>query len=140
MPTRRGTLYGMLSCLLLYASEQSSAGKLFEWRDKDGTRQFSDRAPAGLPFSERSFSSISGTPGSEIEPGIRKAEHILLENARHQLLEINRERQALAQQTEQRNDRCRQARIRYHEVIHRTGTAGSSDFRTYRRKMNESCD
>jgi hypothetical protein len=140
MPSPRDTLYGMLCCLLLLTSEQSSAGKLFEWIDNNGAPHFSDRAPVGLPFAEKSFSSALRTPESGNEPGIREAERILLENVQRQHLEIDRAKQAVAQQVEQRKVRCKQARALYHQAIHRPGTAGSNDFRMYRQKMNEACD
>lgn len=129
-----------LFCLLLLSCEQSCAGRLFEWVDNNGATHFSDRAPRGLPFAEKTIRSSSGTAQPGNESGIRNAERILLKNARRHDSEIARARQSAAQQFEERKSRCRQARARYHETIHRPGSAGNSDFRTHRRKMNEACD
>lgn len=139
MSSRQGT-FATLFCLLLLTGEQSSAGRLFEWVDNNGATHFSDRAPLGLPFVEKTIRSASGTARPGNETGIRKAERILLKNAQRQDSEIERARQAAEQQLEERKSRCRQARTRYHETIHRPGSAGDSDFRPYRRKMNAACD
>jgi hypothetical protein len=139
MPSQQG-LFTMLFCLQFLASEPASAGSIFEWKDKNGAMHFSDHAPVGLPFTEKATRPASSATGPVNETGIRKAERILLENVRRQRLEIERARQALAQQYEQRQFQCSQERTRYHEMIHRPGSAGSGDFRIQRRKMNESCD
>jgi hypothetical protein len=132
----RATLF----CLLLLVCEQSSAGKLFEWVDSNGTTHFSDRAPVGLPFAEKTARSTSGAAQPGYEAGIRKAERALLNNAQRQISEIERAKQAAAQQVEQRKSRCRQARSRYQEAIHRPRSAGSGDYKAYRLKMKEVCD
>lgn len=129
-----------LFCLLLLAGEQSSAGKLFEWVDSNGTTHFSDRAPVRLPFAEKTVRSSSGTARPGIEAGIRKAERALLKNAHREVYEIDRAKQAAALQVEQRKSRCRQARNSFQEAIHRPRSAGGSDYKTYRRKMKEVCD
>lgn len=139
MSSRQGTLSTLLG-LLLMAGGQTSAGRLFEWVDHNGATHFSDHAPPGLPFAEKTIRPASGSasPGNEV--GIREAERILLKNSQQQDSEVERARQAAAQQLEERKSRCRQARKRYHETIHQPGSAGVSDFRTPRRKMIEACD
>jgi len=139
MSFRQGT-FATLIGLLLLTGKQSTAGKLFEWVDNNGVEHFSDRAPLGLPFAEKTIRSASGSEPSGNETGIRRAERLLLKDAQRQDSEIERARQAAAQKLEEHKTRCRQARIRYHETIHRPGSAVESDFRTYRRKMNEACD
>jgi hypothetical protein len=133
-------LLATLFCLVLLVCEQSSAGKLFEWVDSNGTTHFSDRAPIGLPFAEKTARSTSGAARPGNEAGIRKAERALLKNAQRQIADIERAKQAAAQQVEQRKSRCRQARSRYQEVIHRPRSAGGGDYKVYRRMMKEVCD
>lgn len=126
-------------CLLLICGK-SSAGKLFEWVDSSGATHFSDHAPVGLPFTEKTARPAAGTARTDNETGIRKAEQALLLNAQHRDLEIEHARQASAHQTEQRKSRCRQARTRYQEAIHRPGSVGRGDHKAFRRRMKEVCD
>jgi hypothetical protein len=128
-----------LLCLLLVCGK-SSAGNLFEWVDSSGTTHFSDRAPIGLPFSEKTASPATRTARTDNEAGIRKAERALLQNAQRHDLEIEHARQAAALRTEQHKSRCRQARSRYQEAIHRPGSAGRGDYKAFRNRMKEVCD
>lgn len=131
----------LLPCLvLLLTSEQSLAGRMFEWVDQNGTTHFSDRAPAGQPSREKTVRPASGAALPGFETGIRDAERDLLENARRKDAVIKRARQAAARQLEQRQSRCRQARSRYRETTHRPGKKGGGDYKTLRRKMNKACD
>jgi Domain of unknown function (DUF4124) len=140
VPSNQGKL-AALFCLLLLACEHSSAGKLFEWVDSSGTTQYSDRAPSGLPFTEKTVSPASGAARPGNETGIRKAEYAVLENARQQDSEIVQARQAAAQRIEQRKLHCRQARTLYHEATHRPRSAGGGgDFKEKRLKMKVACD
>jgi hypothetical protein len=139
MSSHQGAL-ATLFCLLLLACEQSSAGKLFEWVDSDGTTHFSDRPPVGLPFAEKTARSASGVARPDNEAGIRKAERALLKNAQHQNSKLERAKQVAALQVEQRKSRCRQALNRYHAATHRPRSAGGGDYKAYRLKMKEVCD
>jgi hypothetical protein len=139
MSTNQGQL-AMLFGLLLLASEQASAGRLFEWVDRDGTTHFSDRPPVGVPFAEKTVRPASGAARPGNETGIRKAERMLLKNADHQNMELERAKRVAAMLVEQRKSRCSQARTRYQEAIHRPGSAGGGDYKAYRRKMKEVCD
>jgi hypothetical protein len=130
----------LLTCLVLLTSERSLAGRMFEWVDQNGTTHFSDRAPAGQPFREKTVRPASGAALPGIETGIRDAERDLLKNARREDAEIKRARQATARQLEQRQSRCRQARSRYRETTHRPGKEGGADYKTLRREMNKACD
>jgi len=130
----------LLLCLLLLTSGQTPAGRLFEWVDQSGTTHYSDRAPAGQPFAEKTVRPASGSALPGYETGIRDAERDLLKDARRQDAEIERARQAAAKQYEQRKSRCRQARSRYHEATHRPGSKGGSDYKSLRRTMKQACD
>lgn len=138
--SRHQVTLATLFCSLLVAGEQSFAGKLFEWVDKNGAAHYSDCAPVGRPFAEITVRPASGTGQPGNETGIRRAERALLKKTRHKDTEIKRTRQAAAQQIEQGKSRCRQARSRYHDAIHQPGSAGDSDFRALRRKMKDACD
>jgi hypothetical protein len=63
-----------------------------------------------------------------------------LKNAQRQISEIERAKLAAARRVEQRKSRCRQARSRYQDAIHRPRSAGGGDYKAYRRKMKEVCD
>lgn len=139
MSSHQGRLATLL-CLLLLVCEQSSAGKLFEWVDSNGTTNFSDRAPVGLPFTEKTARSASGAVRPGNETGIRKAERTMLKNAQRQDSEIETAKQAAVLLVEQRKSRCRQARSHYLEAIHRPRSAGGGDYKAHRRKMKEACD
>lgn len=130
----------LLLCLVLLNSGQSLAGRLFEWVDHNGRTHFSDRAPAGQPFVEKSVRPASGAAPPGLETGIRDAERSLLKHARRGEEKIERARQAAAMQLEQRQSRCRQARTRYHEATHQPGTKGGGDYKSMRRKMKQACD
>lgn len=130
----------LLLCLVLLICEQSAAARLLEWVDQNGTTHFSDRAPAGQSFREKTVRPASGSALPGFETGIRAAERDLLKNARREDAEIKRARQAAARQLEQRQSRCRQARSRYHDAAHRPGTKGGSDYKSLRREMNKVCD
>ena len=139
MPSHRGTL-ATISCLLLLAFDLASAGQMFQWLDQHGATHFSDRAPTGLPFTEKTVKSASGAARQDNEIGIRKAERALLKKAEHRHSKIQQSRQATAKQLEQRKSRCRQARTRYQAASHRPGTAGRGEFKRHWRSMKEACD
>ena len=130
----------LLPCLLFLAIGQAPAGRLFEWVDSNGATHFSDRAPAGLPFVEKSVRPASGTAAPGFETGIRDAERDLLKDARRQDDAIKQARKAAAKQLEQRKSRCRQTRTRYHEATHQPGTRGGGDYKSLRREMKQACD
>ena len=139
MSLHPGTL-ARISCLLLVACDYISAGNLFEWVDQHGATHYSDRAPSGLPFTEKTVKSASGAARHDNERGIRKAERLLLKKAEQRKSNIELARQAAAKQVEQRKLRCRQARTRYHEASRQRGTAGRGTYKQYWRRMNEVCD
>jgi hypothetical protein len=129
-----------ISCLLLLAGGHLSAGNLFEWVDQHGATHFSDRAPPGSPFMEKTVKPASGSAPQDYERGIRKAERLLLKKAEQRKSNIESARQAAVRQLEQRKSRCRQARSRYREASRQRGTAGRGAFKQYRRRMNAVCD
>jgi hypothetical protein len=137
MPSKTDVLT-ILICLQLPNCERALAGRLFEWVDNDGTRHFSDRAPAGLPYREKTVMPASGGAQPGFETGIRDAEHALLEKVQRENSAIERARQAAAEQFEQRKSDCRQARSNYHQAIHRPGTR-NGDYKSLRQKMNKAC-
>jgi len=138
MISHRGSL-AVVSCLVLVCSP-TTAGKLFEWVDKEGTAHFSDRAPNGLPYTKKTVKPATGPARQGSERGIRKAERLLLKNAGRRKAEVERTRQASARQSQERKSRCEEARNRYHDASHRPGTARRGDFKVYLHRMNEACD
>ena len=129
----------ILLCLLSLAGGRALAGRLFVWVDNDGTRHYSDRAPAGLPYRETTVRPASGDARPGFESGIRESEHDLLKEAQREISKIEDARLAAAKQREQRKSNCRQARIRYHEATHLPGARGG-DYKSFLQKMNQACD